>query len=107
MTVTRAQWFPASVVLPGVGTLRRAYVVLGQGGEHDGLHVWLQPGEEAAHRVGVNWAQTTIPTGRAARGGVEVALADGGVAVVTASSGCRCGALGRWAGPLWQGTVAG
>lgn len=107
MTVTRARWFPASVVLPSVGTVRRAFVVLGQGGDHDGLHVWLQPEEEPAYRYAVNWAATRIPTGPAARGGIEVRLADGGLAVVTVGGGCRCGALGRWNGPSWIGTVTG
>ena len=104
MTVVKGRWFPASVVLPGVGTLRRVYVLLAQGGDHDGLHIWLQPDLVAAHRLPVNWAATVVPRGRIRTLGVT--LTDGRIAVVTIGGGCRCGALGKWSGPEWARTVA-
>jgi hypothetical protein len=104
-TTVRGRWFPASVVLPDGTTLRKTYTVLAEGGEHAGLWVFSRPDEVAFHS-GVNWLrQGEIPTGRRARAGVDVELADGTVAVVTPGTQCRCGSLGRWAGPTWATSV--
>lgn len=106
MTVIRARYYPASVVLPGEPRPRRkVYVLLAQGGEHDGLHVFGRPTEDADVHLPVDWSRTTIPPHRQARNGVSVHLRDGGLAVVTAGGGCRCGQMGRWAGPAWATAV--
>ena len=107
MTVVRGRYFPAAVRLPDMTReLRRVYVIVAQGGEHDGLWVWTRPDHLAAHR-GVDWARTSIPANsRQARNGVDVYLDDGSVATITAGQGCKCGQLGRWAGPDWATAVA-
>lgn len=106
MTTVLARYFPATVQLPGEPKpRRRVYVVLARGGGHSGLHVWNQPGDVASWHGEVNFASTKVPAQRQARNGFDVRLADGSVAVITASQGCRCGALGRWAGPGWANTV--
>lgn len=106
MTVVRGSWFPASIRLPGGVSYARARVVLGQGGEHAGLWVFRRAGVAAWHGL-VDWVGTPpIPVGRQARNGVTVRLVTGEVAVVTPGSGCRCGELGRWAGPDWARTTA-
>jgi hypothetical protein len=104
-TIVRGRWYPASVVLPDGRNLRKTYVVLAEGGEHAGLHIFTRPNEITFH-AGVNWnRQPDIPTGRKARAGVDVQLADGTVAVITPGVECRCGQLGRWAGPDWATKV--
>ena len=104
-TIVRGRWFPASVVLPDGRTLRKARVILAEGGEHAGLWVYTRPDEVAFHG-GVNWLrQGEIPTGRRSRAGVDVQLTDGTVAVITPGAECKCGQLGRWAGPSWATKV--
>jgi hypothetical protein len=80
--------------------------VLAEGGEHAGLWVFSRP-DEVAFRAGVNWLrQGEVPTGRRALVGVDVELTDGTVAVLAPGIQCRCGSLGRWAGPDWGTSVA-
>lgn len=106
MTAVRARYFPATVRFPDEPTPRRKqYVLLAEHGDHGGLHVWSRPGDVADRHEFVDWAATTIPPGRGARNGVSVHLADGRIVVVTLGAGCRCGPLGRWAGPAWATTV--
>lgn len=102
-----ARWFPASVLLPnGGGVLRKRYVVVMRGGEHDGITVFGAP-DVSEFVARVDWAATTITTLRSEqRAGVELVVADGGGSVVvTVGVECRCGGLGRWAGPAWANTV--
>lgn len=106
MTTVRARYFPASVVLPDGRQLRRVYVLLAEGGEHAGMHVFERPDHLVFHAA-VNWLRTSPPkTGRQARNGIDVELTDGTTAVITAGGSCRCGALGRWGGPEWATNVA-
>jgi hypothetical protein len=105
-TKTRGRYFPAAVVLPDGQRFRRAFVVLAEGGEHAGLHIFDRPDNRVFHAP-VNWLRTAPPkTGRAARTGIDVELTDGTIAVITPSVECRCGQLGRWAGPNWMRTVS-
>lgn len=103
----RARWFPATVRLPDEPRpWRQVYVLLVDGGDRAGLHVFRRPGEDAQWSAAVDWARTELPAReRDARNGVDVHLADGRLVVVTAGQGCRCGALGRWAGPSWASRV--
>jgi hypothetical protein len=96
--VVRGRWFPASIVLPEYREpWRRCYVLAGDGG----LYVYKSPSEDAHWHAGVDWSAVTLPRDdHAARRGFEVRTALG-LAVVTLGTGCRCGQLGRWAGPLW------
>jgi hypothetical protein len=102
VTVVRGRWFPARVEAGGQ-RWRRAYVVAAEGGEHDGLWVWSQPDVVAFHRR-IDWAAADIPVH--ARGELAVPLVDGGTATVFVGSGCRCGALGKWGGPVWATSLA-
>jgi hypothetical protein len=105
-TLTRGRYFPASVVLPDGQRFRRVFVVLAEGGEHAGLWVYDRPDQVAFH-ANVNWLRTNPPkTGRRARTGIDVELTDGTTAVITPGVECRCGQLGRWAGPDWARTVS-
>lgn len=104
MTAVEARYFPASALFSDGSTWRAVYVVIARGGEHEGLHVWRQPGDEPTFRAGVDWARTRIPTRRLAKNGVSV-YTDVGLVVVTPGSGCRCGRLGRWRGPSWGNMV--
>ncbi|GAA0897798.1 hypothetical protein [Pseudonocardia zijingensis] len=105
-TVVRGRWFPASVVLPDGRTLRKTRVILAEGGEHAGMWVYTRPDQVEFHAP-INWLQQAeIPTGRRARAGVDVQLTDGTVAVITPGTECKCGQLGRWAGPSWATNVA-
>jgi hypothetical protein len=102
----RARYFPASVVLPDGRQMRRVYVLLAEGGEHHGLHVYARPDDEVFHAP-INWLRTPkLRTGRASRNGVDIHLTDGGIAVITPGAACRCGVLGRWSGPGWAHTIA-
>lgn len=107
MTITRAKWFPAQVRLPGGQELRKAYVVLAEGGDNGGITVYSRP-DVVAYHADIDWAGTPeLPrTQRAARNGVSVRLLTGEVIVITPGVGCRCGALGRWAGPAFATTVS-
>lgn len=106
MTVIRARWYPASVRTPDGTIWRKAHVVAAEGGERRGLHIFRRPSERADWWGDIDWSVTTsVPTDRRARSGVSITLTTGGVAVVTYSPGCRCGALGRWAGPSWATTT--
>lgn len=105
-TTIRARYFPAAVRLPDGRVLSRVSVILAEGGAHHGLHVYERPDVEVFHAP-IDWARTGKPnTGRAARTGVDVHLADGTLAVITPGAGCKCGALGRWSGPVWATSVA-
>lgn len=107
MTTVAARYFPAIVQLPDEFRPRRkAYVILAQGDDLDGLHVWSRPSETADVHLPVNWSRTVIPAGRGARNGFSVFLPDGSLAIITAGGSCRCGVLGRWSGPAWATAVA-
>lgn len=104
MTVVRASYFPAMALLPSGVVLSRVYVVLAQDGPDAGLHVYDRPDHEVV-RAGIDWARTRVPAvERDAHNGVDVYTPDG-LVVVTLSSGCKCGPLGRWRGPGWAGYV--
>lgn len=108
MTSVRAKWYPAALQLPDEPRPRRkALVILATGGEMDGLHVWSKPGEVADVHLPVDWQRTVIPRrDRDARNGVDVYLADGRLVVVTPGASCKCGSLGRYAGPSWATSVS-
>ncbi len=101
-----ARWYPCALHLPGEPRPRsKAYVLLMEGTERSGMHVWRRPGDEAEVHLQVDWSRTVIPTGRQARVGVDIYLADGSLVVATPGASCRCGALGRFAGPSWANSV--
>lgn len=105
-TLVRAQYFPAAIRLPDAGqAVTKRHVILAEGGDHDGLWVYQRPDVVEFHGL-IDWEKTVVPTTRQARSGVDVHLADGSLVVVTAGGGCRCGAIGRWAGPVWATNVA-
>jgi hypothetical protein len=110
MTSTEANWFPAAVKVPTLARpLTRHRVILARGGPEQGLWVYSQP-DQLAFRSNVDWEKTRVPSERQARNGVDVHLLDedgepAGLAIVTVGGGCSCGALKRWAGPLWIGNV--
>lgn len=105
-TLVRARYFPASVQLPDEPRPRsRVYVVLAEGGDFAGLHVFSRPEMVGDVVLPIDWSLTRVPHGRGARNGIDVHLVGGGLAVVTAGAGCKCGALGRWAGPAWAHSV--
>jgi hypothetical protein len=106
-TRVRKKWFPASVIHPELPRRSgKTFVILAEGGEHHGLWVYTAPDLVAFHAP-INWLrQPALPvTDRVARNGVSVFLTDGTTAVITPGGGCRCGQLGRWAGPTWARTV--
>lgn len=104
--IVRGRYFPATVQLPDEPKpRRRQYVVLAEGEERSGLHVFSRPALVADVHLPVDFAATVIPTGRGARNGVHVVLADGRRATITPNAGCKCGSLGRWNGPSWAHTV--
>lgn len=107
ITLTRAKYFPATVVHESLTRPLRGMVVIAQGGEHAGLWVYDRPDHLVFNR-GINYLRTKpIPSKqRDARNGVDLELADGTTATVTPGTGCKCGALGRWSGPEWSNTVA-
>lgn len=107
MTTTKATYYPAQVRLPGGQVLNKTYVVLAEGGEHAGITVFSRP-DVVAYQAGIDWASTPeLPrTQRAAKNGVPVQLDTGEVVTVTPATPCRCGQLGRWAGPSWSHSVA-
>lgn len=105
-TTIVAQYFPATIQLPGEPRpRRRVFVLLASGGDRDGLHVFEKPGDIPAVHLPVDWARTTVRTPREARNGADIYLVDGTVVTLTTGQGCRCGALGRFAGPTWASTV--
>lgn len=99
MTVVRGRWFPASILFPHrPKPWRRCYVVAAD----DGLHVFQTPSETADWHAPIDWALTSVPaTEIEAKAGFDVHTTKGLVVVTRSSGGCRCGAMGRWAGPLW------
>ena len=102
MTVVRGRWFPVSVVLPGQRDRpwQRCYAVA----TDTALHLFRRPSEVADWSAPIVWDRTTLPgTDLVARRGFDVHT-EAGLVVVTLSSGCRCGSLGRWAGPTWART---
>lgn len=107
MSDVLARWYPAQVQLPDGRRLQRVSVVVMRGGDHSGVTVFDRPDREAFHAA-IAWLdQPALPqTQRAARNGVELRLAGGGLVIVTPGTSCRCGTLGRWAGPEWARTVA-
>lgn len=108
MTITRARYYPCHVRLPDEPRPRwKQFVILADGSDLSGLHVWNRPADTADLHLPVDWSRTTIPhTPRLARNGVDVHLADGRLVVLTPQPGCRCGSLGRWAGPSWANRVS-
>lgn len=109
MTSVVARYYPCTVQLPGEPRPRRkAFALLARGGDMGGLHVWNRPGEVADVHLPIDWTRTATPptSPRQARNGVAVTLTDGSLVILTPGAGCRCGALGRWAGPAWAHTVA-
>ncbi len=108
MTSVRARWYPATLHLPDEPRPRRkAYVILTEGGSESGLHVWSRPTDEADVHLPVDFTRTRIPTSqRQAQVGVDVHLGDGRLVVITPGQSCRCGSLGRWAGPAWASSVS-
>ncbi len=109
MTNVRLRLFPANVTLPDeLRPLRKVYVLLTDGDDRAGLHIWRRPSDIAdVHRY-VDWAALPpLPAGRALRNGVQIPLADGsGFALVVGAGSCRCGVLGRWSGPSWATSSA-
>jgi hypothetical protein len=101
-----ARWYPAQVRLPDGRLLQRVMVVVARGGDQSGLTIFDRP-DRVVYHAAVSWLdQPPLPrTQRAARNGVELCLAGGDVVVVTPGAACKCGALGRWAGPDWARTV--
>lgn len=106
MTSVLARWYPVAVRLPGEVRARgKRYAVLARG-ERDGLFVWSRPRDEPDVHLAVDWAATPrLPSDRQARNGVSVVLVSGETVVLTVGGACRCGALGRWAGPPWAHSV--
>lgn len=107
MTTVRARYYPCQVRLPDGTTLRKAYVLLANSGPEAGLWCFTKPDEaRPAYRAAVDWGKTVVRSQRDARNGADVWLADGTLVVLTAGASCRCGSLGRWAGPGWASRVA-
>lgn len=101
MTEVHGRWFPVSVVLPGEPRpRRRMYVVAAD----DGLHLFSRPSEDADWHSPIDFDRTELPrTPRQARIGWTVHTADGPVVLtLDQAGGCRCGQMGRWAGPTWS-----
>lgn len=98
----RGRWFPADVVLPGQSRpWNRCYVLV----TDVALCVFRQVSETPTWQSPIVWSSTVLPaTDRDASRGFDVQTAMG-LAVVTLGSGCRCGSLGRWKGPLWAREV--
>ena len=104
VTTVRARYFPAQVLLPGLGVWSRTYVLLAD----DGLHVFRRTGEVAQWHQAVDWSRMpgVLPSAREGRNGITVHLADGTTAVLTTGGGCGCGSpLRHWAGPSWGNRV--
>lgn len=97
----RGRWFPADVVLPNrPHPWSRCYVLA----TDESLHVFRKVSEVAEWEAPIRWAGTSLPlVERDARNGFDVRT-DAGLVVVTLGSGCRCGSLGRWSGPVWAAT---
>jgi hypothetical protein len=100
-----ARYYPAQVRLPGGQRVRKAYVLLANGGPEAGAWIFIKPDEPVFHGV-VDWGATTAPSQRDAQSGFDIVLVDGATLTVTAGTSCRCGQLGRWAGPSWARSVA-
>jgi hypothetical protein len=100
-----ARYYPAQVRLPDGQRLRKAYVLLADAGPESGVWIYIKPDEPAFHGV-VDWGATTAPSQHDAKSGFDVVLVDGATLTVTAGVSCRCGQLGRWAGPSWARSVA-
>lgn len=103
-TIVAGRYFPATVRFPDGTTWRRVLVILAQGGEHAGLHVWQKPDAVADYHAPIDWGRTVLPARWRARNGVDIHT-DDGLVTVTAGGGCSCGALARYAGPHWASTV--
>lgn len=97
----RGRWFPADVVLPGQPRpWHRCYVLVTE----TELHVFSRVSDTAQWHSAVDWTATKLPaTDRDAHNGFDVKTGHG-LAVVTLGSGCRCGSLGHWSGPVWAQT---
>ena len=98
MTTVRGRWFPVSALLPGQSTpLVRVYALAAD----DGLHLFTHPSEVADWSAPVDWGRTVLPrTERRSRNGIDIHTT-AGLVVLTPGGGCRCGKMGRWAGPGW------
>lgn len=99
-TVTvRGRWFPADVVLPHQSRpWNRCYVLV----TDTDVHVFRKPADTATWTGRVTQEPNLPPDDRSARNGFDVTT-EAGLVVITLGAGCRCGALGRWAGPSWAG----
>lgn len=102
MTTTQAavltRWFPADVLLPGrAHPWHRVYVMVTE----TDVMVWSEPKETPDWSAPVDWSQTVLPeSDQPVRYGLDLHTTEG-LVVVTLGSGCRCGVLGKWAGPSW------
>lgn len=106
-TTTVAKWFPCYVRVPDrpeVHPGRKYMVVIADSGPETGLWIFDKPDHVVLHEQ-VDFSRTKVPAQRQARNGVDVHLADGTLVVVTVGASCKCGALGRWAGPTWSNTI--
>jgi hypothetical protein len=96
--VVRARWFPADVMASGrLSQWSRCYVLA----TDTELCIFTRVSEEPMWRSPIQWDSTTLPDDeQRTRNGFDVHT-DVGLVVITLGSGCRCGSLGRWAGPSW------
>jgi hypothetical protein len=97
----RGRWFPADVVLPDrPQSWGRCYVLATDAA----LHVFRKVGDVAEWSAPIRWELTRLPElERDARNGFDIRT-NSGLVVVTLGTGCKCGSLGRWAGPSWATT---
>ncbi len=97
----RWRGFPADVVLPDRARPWHQVYVLVTDME---IGVWQRKSDTADWASPIQWARTELPgTDREARRGFDVHTT-AGLVVVTLGAGCRCGPLGKWAGPVWAST---
>lgn len=94
----RGRYFPADVMLPGRSMQwSRCYMLA----TDVDLCIFTRVAEDPMWRSPIMWGSTVLPdSDQRARNGFDVHTEDG-LVVVTLGSGCRCGSLGRWGGPLW------
>jgi hypothetical protein len=94
------RWFPADAVLPERRLpWHNVYVLC----TDTDLCIWQRVSEAPDWSSPLEGAPQLPATDRVARNGFDVHT-QAGLAVVTLGSGCRCGRLGKWAGPVWART---